>query len=124
MSTGQAAIARALQTIMASLGGNLVVQNAQITLTTTYVTVTATDSIILANNPSRKYLAIVNRDVGDADLAFDTVAVAGHGIPVSSAASLGAQGGGYIFESVVPGGAVHAVTATGVITHLVVVEGV
>jgi hypothetical protein len=96
-----------------------------ITVTTTYVAVTAEDSVALAANPARKSLAVYNRDTGLADIAFGVAAVAGQSIPLAAAAAAGGAGGSYIAhaDNGVDTRAVHAICAAAGSTHLVVVEG-
>lgn len=95
-----------------------------VVLKQTVVTLTATvDNTIVAANPLRKYLAIINIGTGLATLAFDAAATAGSGWPLSEAASAGEQGGAIIFEaSAMPLNAIHAISTAG--TTLVVIEGV
>jgi hypothetical protein len=88
------------------------------------VTLTAaTDTQLVAANPMRKYLALVNIGTGLASLAFDVAAVAGQGWPLSAASTAGDQGGAIFFEaSAVTKQAVHAISTAG--TVIVVLEGV
>lgn len=89
----------------------------------TVLTLTAaTDTPLVVFNPMRKYLAIANIGTGLATLGFDAVAVANSGYPMSPAASLGAQGGGLVWEAgAVPFNGIHAISTAG--TTIVVLEG-
>jgi hypothetical protein len=88
------------------------------------VTLTATvDNTIVAANPLRKYLAIVNIGTGLVTLAFDQAAVAGSGWPLAAAGGAGQQGGAIVFEaSALPMNAIHAISTAG--SSVVVIEGV
>jgi len=90
----------------------------------TVVTLTAaTDTTVVAANPSRKYLAICNIGTGLASLAFDQAAVAGQGWPLSAAGSAGDQGGAIFFEaSMLTRQAIHAISTAG--STVVVLEGI
>jgi hypothetical protein len=82
----------------------------------------ATDTVLVAFNPLRKYLAIANIGTGLASLGFDQVAVVNSGYPLAPAASLGAQGGGLVWEAgVVPLNGMHCISTAG--TTVVVLEG-
>lgn len=94
-----------------------------VSITQTVVTLTAnTDGVLIAANPSRRSLAVLNIDVGDATLQFNGAAVAGSGWCLPAASGAGGMGGGYDWGSVPPTNAVHAISAAG--TRIVVWEGV
>lgn len=95
-----------------------------VTINQTVVSLTAaTDTTLVAANPLRKYLAIVNIGTGLVSLAWNTAAVAGQGWPLTAAGVAGDQGGALIFEaSAMPFGAVHGISTAG--STVVVLEGV
>jgi hypothetical protein len=110
---------------VAALNGVLTFKPNVITITQTVVALTAADAQIVAANPNRKYLAILNIGTGLATLGFGGVAVAGQGYPLSAASVAGDQGGGIIFESSgVSQQAIHGICAANVTTSVVVLEGV
>ncbi len=92
-------------------------------LTVTYATVTSSSTQVLAANPLRRYLSIVNRDTGFVDLNFGVAAVVGQGIPLSAASALNGQGAGYEFT--ITGAcdprAVFAISTAG--SHITIIEG-
>jgi hypothetical protein len=70
-----------------------------VTITQSIVTIAANASVqLVAANPGRKYLAIMNIGLGAATIAFNQAAVLGQGWAIAPAASPGAQGGFLIFE--------------------------
>lgn len=94
-----------------------------VTINQTVVSLTAaTDTTLVAANPNRKYLAIVNIGTGLVSLAWNQAATAGQGWPLTAAASAGDQGGALIFEaSSMPIGEVHGISTAG--STVVVLEG-
>lgn len=81
-----------------------------------------TDTLLVAANPMRKYLAIVNIGTGAGTWGFDQAAVVNSGYPLTAAAAAGAQGGGLVWEAgVVPLNAIHLISAAG--TTVAVLEG-
>lgn len=97
---------------------------ASMSITQTVVTVpAATNTSLVVFNPLRKYLAIANIGTGQGSLAFDKTAVVNQGYPLAPAASLGAQGGGLLWEAgAVPLNGVNVISTAG--TTVVVLEGV
>ena len=97
---------------------------AGMSINQTVVTLTAnTDTVLVAKNVNRKYLAIMNISTGLVSLAFDTTAVATSGWPLAEASSLGEQGGAIVFESsAVTFQAVHGISVAG--STVVVLEGI
>lgn len=91
----------------------------------TTVTLAAnTVTTVIAGNPDRKYLAIMNIGTGRANLSFggNTTPVVDQGWPLAASATLGDQGGGLFFEaSTVTHQRVSAISAAG--TKIVVLEG-
>lgn len=95
-----------------------------ITITKTVVALSSTDSVIVAANPSRKYLALCNIGTGLASLNFGAAAVAAQGWPLAAAGAAGDQGGAILFETKVTQQAVHGICAAAVTTNVLVLEGV
>ena len=84
----------------------------------TVVSVTTSSTVLIAANPNRKYLALMNNGAGAVTLSFDTnAAVAGSGW------TLAASGGGITWEATgVPIQAINGITASGT-SSVVVLEG-
>lgn len=93
-------------------------------LSQTAVAPTNTSGAVVAANPLRKYLAIVN--VGTVAVSLNVsggTAVAGQGIPLGAAGAGGVGGGSFIMESAVCAvNAINGITASGT-GSLTVVEG-
>jgi hypothetical protein len=76
----------------------------------------ATSRVLVANNPSRTFLALQNIGTGDATLAFNAAAVAGSGW------LLQASGGGFSWDGLtVPTDEVRAISTPG--STIIVWEG-
>jgi hypothetical protein len=70
-----------------------------VTITQSLVAIAANASApLVAANPTRKYLAIMNIGLGAATIAFNQAATLNLGWAIAPAASAGAQGGFLIFE--------------------------
>jgi hypothetical protein len=93
------------------------------TITQTLVLLPAgQDAVLAAADPNRRFLALINIDVGDANLGFGTAAVVDAGWPLNAAAAAGRQGGSQSFAgSGVPTNDVHGISASG--TTIVVLKG-
>lgn len=97
-------------------GGNNIAQ--------TVVTVPATTSTqVIAARADRSFLSLVNIGTGDAWLSFNsTPATVNGGWPLMGAASLGQQGGGYVWDgTIVPVVSLNVYSTAG--TTIVVMEG-
>ena len=123
--SGAGSVVGALKAIWTALTVGIGIKPAAITITQTVVPLTQADNPIVAANPNRKYLAIINIGTGLASLGFGAVAVAGQGWPLS-AASVAGDGGGGLERSGdgITLQAIHGICAIGVTTSVVVLEGV
>lgn len=96
-----------------------------VTLTQTVVTVPANqvDTVLIAANPNRRSLVLVNIDLGPLTLNFGAAASYGSGFPLDPAAIAGGTGGTMTWHALPPTNAVHAIAGT-IATRVVVLEGV
>ena len=95
----------------------------KITITQTVVSVGTTDTVLVAANPSRKYLALCVIGTTGVSLAFNQVATLNSGWPLAPASALGTQGGQFVWESTgITTDAIHAISSAA--TTVVVMEGV
>jgi hypothetical protein len=99
------------------------VPHTGLAITQTVVALAAdTSTRIVAENATRRYLAIVNIGVGNVNLGFGGSATVNSGFPLDAASAAGRQGGGVVWEGAgVPSGAVHGRSLAG--TSVVVLEG-
>jgi hypothetical protein len=120
---GQATMAASLPVVVASNQSPLTTLSKGAAITQTVVTLNAnTNAQILAANPNRRLLCVINIGTGLATLNFGaTAATVGNGFPCAAAAGAGQQGGGLLMDAVVSTDAVQAISATG--TVLAVLEG-
>ena len=90
----------------------------------TVVSVTTSSTVLVATNPNRKYLALMNIGTADVTMSFDgTAAVAGSGWVLAAANAAGSAGGGITWEaSGVPIQSVNGIVATGT-SNIAVLEG-
>lgn len=123
--SGSGSLVALLKALWTQLNAPLLTHPGTITITMTVVSLSQTDTQIVAANASRRYLALVNINTGLATLNFGSAATAGQGWPLSAAGAAGDQGGALIFESsAITQQAIHGICASGVTTSVVVLEGV
>ena len=112
------------QVAINTAGAVSITNRTSVTVTQTVVALTAnTDATLLAANPNRKFLGLMNIGTGQATLAFNGAATVNAGwilAPYNNGA-VGA-GGGLTWDAVVSQDAIHAISATA--TTIVILEGV
>ncbi len=100
-----------------------VVFHAGVTMTQTVVALAADiDAVIIAANPNRRYLSLINLGDTMVTLGFGAVAVAGAGWPLPPAPPSEVIGVGKTWETNPPLGAIHGIGPGN--TTVVVLEGV